>query len=64
MKDRYVIILGILLFLSMFFGYLLFEITNDLTATANIYKSDRDICERQYKELTKRFEKLEKKCDS
>lgn len=62
MKDRYVLtitVLCILLFLSLFFGYLLFEISNDLKATANGYKSDRDICRREYEELAENYEKLE-----
>jgi hypothetical protein len=62
MKDRYVLtitVLCILLFLSLFFGYLLFEISNDLKATANGYESDRNICRREYEELVENYEKLE-----
>lgn len=62
MKDRYVLtitVLCILLFLSLFFGYLLFEISNDLKATANGYESDRNICRREYEELAENYEKLE-----
>ena len=61
MKDRYVLtitVLCILLLLSIFFGYLLFEVSNDLTATANGYKSDRDICRREYEELIENYERV------
>ena len=60
MKDRYVLtitVLCILLFLSLYFGYLLFEVSNDLTATANGYESDRNICRREYEELQQSYEK-------
>lgn len=61
MKDRYILtitVLCVLLFLSIFFGYLLFEVSNDLTATANGYKSDRDICRREYEELIENYERV------
>lgn len=51
MKDKYIItILGTMLFISVVIGFILFEICNDLVATANGYKSDRDICRRELKE--------------
>ena len=61
MKDRYILtitVLCILLFLSLFFGYLLFEISNDLKATANGYESDRNICRREYEKLKNSYEKV------
>ena len=61
MKDKYILtitVLCVLLFLSIFFGYLLFEVSNDLTATANGYKSDRDICRREYEELIENYERV------
>lgn len=61
MKDRYniaITILGILLIVSIILGWLLFAITEDLKATANGYKSDRDICERQYEELVDNYNRL------
>lgn len=58
--NKTITILGILLFISIFLGFILFEITNDLTATANGYKSDRDICRRELEELTDEYDKLEK----
>ena len=61
MKDRYILtitVLCILLFLSLFFGYLLFEISNDLKATANGYESDRNICRRENEKLKNSYEKV------
>lgn len=51
-KDKYIItILGTMLFISVVIGIILFEICNDLVATANGYKSDRNICKRELKEV-------------
>ena len=61
MKDKYILkikVLCVLLFLSIFFGYLLFEVSNDLRATANGYESDRDICRREYEELIENYERV------
>ena len=58
MKNKYIIILGILLFLSMFCGYLLFEISNDLQMTASKYRSDYEFCRRNYEELADSYQKL------
>lgn len=61
MKDRYtfiITILGVLLIVSIILGWLLFAITEDLKATANGYKSDRDICEREYEELVENYQRL------
>lgn len=52
MKDKYIItILGTMLFVSVVIGIILFELCNDLVATANGYESDRDICRRELKEV-------------
>lgn len=62
MKDRYVLIittLCILLFICFVLGFILIGMTNDLRATANGYESDRNICRREYEELTESYEKLE-----
>ena len=64
MKDKYIITtLGAMLFISIVIGIILFEICNDLVATANGYKSDRDICRRDYEEITSNYERLEEKCE-
>lgn len=64
MKDKYIIaILGALLFVSVVIGIILFGLCNDLRATANGYKSDRDICRRDYEEITSNYERLEEKCE-
>ena len=62
MKDKYIITtLGATLFISVVIGITLFELCNDLRATANGYESDRNICRRKYEELIDNYEKLEKK---
>ena len=64
MKNKYIITtLGAMLFVSVVIGFILFELCNDLTATANGYKSDRDICRRDYEEITNNYEKLQKDCE-
>lgn len=64
MKDKYIITtLGAMLFISVVIGVILFELCNDLRATANGYKSDRDICRRDYEEITNNYEKLQKDCE-
>lgn len=40
-----------MLFISVVIGIILFELCNDLVATANGYESDRDICRRELKEV-------------
>lgn len=63
MKDKYIITtLGTMLFISVVMGFILFELCNDLRATANGYKSDRDICRMDHKELIKNYYELEKEC--
>ena len=62
MKEKYaMIILGIMLFISIMIGIILFELCNDLRATANGYESDRNICRMEKEELIDNYEKLEKK---
>lgn len=52
MKSKYIItILGTMLFISVVIGIILFEVCNDLVATANGYESDRNICRRELKEV-------------
>lgn len=52
MKDKYIVTtLGVMLFISLVIGIILFELCNDLRATANGYKSDRNICRRELKEV-------------
>ncbi len=64
MKDKYIITtLGAMLFISLVIGFILFELCNDLRATANGYKSDRDICRRDYEEIINNYERLEEKCE-
>ena len=64
MKDKYIIAtLGAMLFVSVVIGFILFELCNDLRATANGYESDRDICRRDYEEITNNYEKLQKDCE-
>ena len=65
MKDKYIITtLGTMLFISVVIGIILFELCNDLRATANGYKSDRDICRMEKEELIDSYTKLEeKKCE-
>lgn len=48
MKDKYIITtLGTMLFITIAIGIILFELCNDLVATANGYKSDRDIIKKK-----------------
>ena len=62
MKDKYIItILGAMLFVSVVIGIILFELCNDLRATANGYESDRDICRMEKEELIDSYIKLEEK---
>lgn len=64
MKDKYIIaILGTMLFISVVIGFILFELCNDLRATANGYESDRNICRRDYEEIANNYEKLQKDCE-
>lgn len=64
MKNKYIITtLGAMLFISLVIGIILFELCNDLRATANGYKSDRNICRRDYEEITNNYEKLQKDCE-
>ncbi len=64
MKDKYIITtLGAMLFVSVVIGFILFELCNDLRATANGYESDRNICRRDYEEITNNYEKLQKDCE-
>lgn len=64
MKDKYIITtLGAMLFISVVIVIILFELCNDLVATANGYKSDRNICRRDYEEITNNYEKLQKDCE-
>ena len=59
MKDKYIITtLGAMLFVSVVIGFILFELCNDLRATANGYESDRDICRREYEELIENYERV------
>jgi hypothetical protein len=58
MKDKYIItILGTMLFISVVIGIILFELCNDLVATANGYESDRNICRRELKEAKNEISK-------
>lgn len=57
--NKTITVLCILLFICFALGFILFEITNDLRATANGYESDRNICRREYDELLENYEKLE-----
>ena len=59
MKDKISVILGAMLFISVVIGIILFELCNDLVATANGYKSDRNICRRELEELTDNYKRLE-----
>lgn len=61
MKDKYIITtLGAMLFISLVIGFILFELCNDLVATANGYKSDRNICRRELKEVKNEISKRKK----
>lgn len=63
MKDKYIItILGTMLFISAVIGIILFELCNDLRATANGYKSDRNVCRMQKQEIEEEYHELEKRC--
>lgn len=64
MKDKYIITtLGAMFFISSVIGFILFEICNDLRATANGYESDRNICRMEKEEIVDNFKKLEEKCE-
>lgn len=64
MKEKYITtILGIMLFISLVIGFILFELCNDLKATANGYESDRNICRMEKEEIIDNFKKLEEKCE-
>jgi hypothetical protein len=64
MKDKYIITtLGGMLFISVVIGIILFELCNDLTATANGYESDRNICRMEKEEIIDNFKKIEEKCE-
>lgn len=57
-KDKYIITtLGTMLFISIVIGIILFELCNDLVATANGYESDRNICRRELKEVKNEISK-------
>lgn len=63
MKDKYIItILGVMLFVSVVIGFILFELCNDLRATANGYKSDRNVCRMEKEEIEEEYYELEKRC--
>lgn len=63
MKDKYIItILGAMLFVSVVIGFILFELCNDLRATANGYESDRNICRMEKEEIEEEYHELEKRC--
>ena len=63
MKDKYIITtLGAMLFVSIVIGFILFEMCNDLKATANGYESDRNICRMEKEEIINNYEMLEEKC--
>jgi hypothetical protein len=62
-KDKYIItILGTMLFISLVIGLILFELCNDLRATANGYKSDRNVCRMEKEEIEEEYHELEKRC--
>ena len=64
MKDKYIITtLGAMLFVSVVIGFILFELCNDLRATANGYESDRNICRMEKEEIINNYERLEEKCE-
>ena len=63
MKDKYIITtLGAMLFISVVIGIILFELCNDLVATANGYKSDRNVCRMEKQEIEEEYHELEKRC--
>lgn len=63
MNKKEIFKTGLIIYFSVttFFIILCLNIINDLVATANGYKSDRNICRREYEELTNNYEKLEDK---
>ena len=64
MKDKYIITtLGAMLFVSVVIGFILFELCSDLRATANGYKSDRNVCRIEKEEVIDNYERLEEKCE-
>lgn len=64
MRDKYIITtLGAMLFVSIVIGFILFEMCNDLKATANGYESDRNICRMEKEEIINNYEMLEEKCE-
>lgn len=64
MKDKYIITtLGAMLFVSVVIGFILFELCNDLRATANGYESDRNVCRMEKEEIIDNFKKIEEKCE-
>lgn len=63
MKNKYIITtLGTMLFISIVIGIILFELCNDLRATANGYKSDRNVCRMEKQEMEEEYHELEKRC--
>lgn len=63
MKDKYITTtLGVMLFISVVIGIILFELCNDLVATANGYESDRNVCRMEKKEMQEEYYELEKRC--
>lgn len=62
-KNLYIITtLSVLLVISAITIILAVNVINDLKATANGYKSDRDICRMDHKELIKNYYELEEEC--
>lgn len=62
-KNLYIITtLSVLLVISAITIILAVNVINDLKATANGYKSDRDICRMDHKKLIKNYYELEEEC--
>lgn len=62
-KNLYIITtLSVLLVIAVVTIILAINVINDLRATANGYKSDRDICRMDHKELIKNYYELEDEC--
>lgn len=63
MNYKIKVVLAIIgLIINFLILFTLLNIINDLKITANGYKSDRDICRQDHKELIKNYYELEKEC--
>lgn len=65
MKDKYIItitILSVLLIISFSLNIIAKNIIDDKTLMINGFKSDRNVCRMEKKEIEEEYHELEKRC--